>query len=135
MKPKVARENPSSRTHPRSKRARTAAVNRENAEHYRWGHDCDAWHLVRDEHLSVIEEMMPTGAAEVRHRHERAQQFFYVLSGEILLEIEGELTLVHAGSGIRILPGTRHLVRNPSSTAARFLVISQPPSRGDRILD
>jgi mannose-6-phosphate isomerase-like protein (cupin superfamily) len=110
-------------------------VRRENAEHYRWGNDCDAWHLVRDEHLSVIEEMMPTGAAEVRHHHERAQQFFYVLSGELLLEIEGELTLVHAGSGIRILPGTRHLVRNPSSTAARFLVISQPPSRGDRIND
>lgn len=26
----------------------------------------------------------------------------------------------------------RHQVRNPSSTPARFLVISQPPSHGDR---
>jgi mannose-6-phosphate isomerase-like protein (cupin superfamily) len=109
------------------------AVSRENAQHYRWGVDCDGWHLVRDQNLSVIEEFMPPGAAEIRHHHEHAQQFFYVLSGEVLMEANGETTLVRAGSGIRILPGTRHQVRNPSSSAVRFLVISQPPSHGDRI--
>lgn len=108
-------------------------VSRENAEHYRWGDDCDGWHLVKDPELSVIEELIPPGAAEVRHHHERAQQFFYVLSGEILMEIEGEMTLISAGCGIRILPGTKHQVRNPSSSAVRFLVVSQPPSHGDRI--
>jgi mannose-6-phosphate isomerase-like protein (cupin superfamily) len=130
MKRKTAKSSASHAHH-----AHSSAVNRENAEHYRWGDDCDGWHLVKDGHLSVIEEMMPTGAAEVRHHHQRAQQFFYVLVGEILMEIEGELTLVQAGSGIRILPGMRHQVRNPSSSAARFLVISQPPSHGDRIND
>ncbi|MGO9087572.1 MAG: cupin domain-containing protein [Candidatus Sulfotelmatobacter sp.] len=109
------------------------AVNRGHAEHYRWGNDCDGWHLVKDEQLSVIEELMPPGAAEIRHHHQRAQQFFYILSGEVLMEVEGQTTLVAAGSGIRVLPGTRHQIRNPSSGAARFLVISQPPSRGDRI--
>ncbi|SRR5581483_7942652 len=112
--------------------ARSPLVSRENAEHYRWGVDCDAWHLVRDKNLAVIEELMPPGAAEVRHYHQHAQQFFYVLEGEILMEVEGENTLVQAGHGIRIMPGTRHQVRNPSSGAVRFLVISQPPSRGDR---
>jgi len=107
-------------------------VSRGNAEHYRWGNDCDGWHLVKDADLSVIEEFMPPGAAEVRHHHQRAQQFFYVLTGEILMEVEGHTTLVPAGSGIRVLPGTRHQIRNPSSSAARFLVISQPPSHGDR---
>jgi len=108
-------------------------VSRENAEHYRWGVDCDGWHLVRDKNLSVIEEFMPPGAAEVRHHHEHAQQFFYILSGEVLMEANGEKMLVAAGSGIRILPGVRHQIRNPSSEAVRFLVISQPPSHGDRI--
>ncbi|HKH97762.1 MAG TPA: cupin domain-containing protein [Candidatus Sulfotelmatobacter sp.] len=107
-------------------------MSRGNAEHYRWGNDCDGWHLVKDADLSVIEEFMPPGAAEVRHHHQRAQQFFYVLTGEILMEVEGHTTLVPAGSGIRVLPGTRHQIRNPSSSAARFLVISQPPSHGDR---
>lgn len=110
-----------------------ATVSRENAEHYRWGVDCDGWHLVRDKNLSVIEEFMPPGSAEVRHYHPRAQQFFYILDGEVLMEVNGENHLVSAGSGVRIPPGTHHQIRNPSSTAVRFLVISQPSSRGDRV--
>jgi mannose-6-phosphate isomerase-like protein (cupin superfamily) len=109
------------------------AVSRENAEHYRWGVDCDAWYLMKDAQLSVIEEFMPPGAAEIRHHHERAQQFFYILTGEVLMEINGENTLIQAGSGVRIPPGTRHQIRNPSSGPVRFLVISHPPSHGDRI--
>jgi mannose-6-phosphate isomerase-like protein (cupin superfamily) len=112
-----------------------AAVSRENAEHYRWGVDCDAWYLVNDELLSVIEEFMPPGAAEIRHHHTKAQQFFYIVSGEVLMEVEGETMLLGAGSGIRVLPGKRHQIRNPSSTPVRFLVISQPRSHGDRVDD
>ncbi len=111
------------------------SVSRENAEHYRWGKDCDAWYLVNDEQLSVIEEFMPPGAAEIRHHHQKAQQFFYILSGEVLMEVEGETTLLRAGSGIRVLPGKHHQIRNPSSGAVRFLVISHPRSHGDRIDD
>jgi mannose-6-phosphate isomerase-like protein (cupin superfamily) len=118
-----------------SNAAPPAAVSRSNAEHYRWGNDCDGWYLVKDEHLSVIEECLPPGAAEIRHHHQRAQQFFYILSGEVLMEVEGQTMLVPAGSGIRILPGTRHQIRNPSSGPVHFLVISEPPSHGDRVND
>jgi len=107
-------------------------VSRENAEHYRWGVDCDAWYLVNDEQLSVIEEFMPPGAAEIRHHHQKAQQFFYILSGEVIMEVEGETTLLRAGSGIRVLPGKHHQIRNPSSGPVRFLVVSHPRSHGDR---
>lgn len=107
-------------------------VSRENAEHYRWGNDCDAWYLVNDEQLSVIEEFMPPGAAEIRHHHQKAQQFFYIVSGEVLMEVEGETMLLAAGSGIRVMPGKRHQIRNPSSGPVRFLVVSHPRSHGDR---
>jgi len=107
-------------------------VSRENAEHYRWGNDCDAWYLVNDEQLSVIEEFMPPGAAEIRHHHQKAQQFFYILTGEVMMEVEGETTLLPAGSGIRVMPGKRHQIRNPSSGPVRFLVVSHPRSHGDR---
>jgi quercetin dioxygenase-like cupin family protein len=70
------------------------SVSRENAEHYRWGNDCDGWHLVKDENLSVIEEFIPSGACEARHYHQRAQQFFYILSGEVMMEVEGQTTLL-----------------------------------------
>ena len=118
-----------------SKAIRPVTVSRDNAEHYRWGHECDAWYLVKDKTLGVIEECMPPGSSEIRHYHQHAQQFFYILSGEVLMEVEGETILVRAGSGIRIPPGARHQVRNPSSSAVRFLVISQPTSRNDRIND
>jgi mannose-6-phosphate isomerase-like protein (cupin superfamily) len=108
-------------------------VSRENAEHYRWGTNCDAWFMMKDKHLTVIEEFMPPGAAEIRHYHEKAQQFFYILAGEVMMEVEGQTMLIHAGGGIHVLPGSRHQIRNPSSSPARFLVISQPPSRGDRV--
>ena len=108
-------------------------VSRENAEHYRWGTDCDAWYLVNDEQLSVIEEVMPPGAAEIRHYHEKGPAVLLTsLTGEVLMEVEGETTLVGAGSGIRILPGKRHQIRNPSSSPVRLLVISHPKSHGDR---
>ncbi len=112
--------------------AQPGAVSRENAEHYRWGVDCDGWHLVKDKHLSVIEEFMPPGSAEIRHYHQHAQQFFYILTGEVLMEVDGQNTLIPAGSGIRIPPGMRYQIRNPSSGPVRFLVISQPPSHADR---
>ena len=113
--------------------AQPGPVSRGNAEHYRWGNDCDAWYLVNDEQFTVIEELMPPGAAEIRHHHQNAQQFFYILTGEVLMEVEGQTMLLSAGSGIRVLAGKRHQIRNPSSGPVRFLVISHPRSHGDRI--
>jgi mannose-6-phosphate isomerase-like protein (cupin superfamily) len=104
-----------------------------SAEHYEWGNHCDGWHLVKDPALSVIEECMPPATAEVRHYHHKAQQFFYILSGEAVMEVEGQSTKLAAGEGIHILPGCPHQIRNPSSTPVRFLVISHPPSHGDRV--
>ena len=129
----MARKPRSASSHRDSgKSGAVATVSRETAEHYRWGADCDAWYLVNDEQLSVIEEFMPPGAAEIRHHHEKAQQFFYILTGEVLMEVEGETTLLSAGTGIRILPGKRHQIRNPSSSPVRLLVVSHPRSHGDR---
>ena len=118
----------------RSIEARPGAVSRVNAEHYRWGHDCDAWHLVKDPQFTVIEELIPPGAAEVRHYHKKAQQFFYILSGQAVIEVEGEDIVLGQGEGLHIPPGVPHRFRNASAEAVEFLVISQPPSHGDRII-
>jgi len=108
-------------------------VSRENAPHYVWGNSCDGWHLLRDADLSVIEELVPAGASEVCHFHSKSQQFFFILSGQATMEIGGESILLTDGQGLAIPPGTRHQFRNHSDQPVRFLVISQPPSHGDRI--
>jgi mannose-6-phosphate isomerase-like protein (cupin superfamily) len=109
-------------------------VSRATAEHYNWGDQCDGWHLVKDEQFSVIEEQMPPGACEVLHYHGRAQQFFFVLSGEAVMEVEGCGIRLTACEGLHILPGVPHQLRNESKEPVHFLVISQPPSHGDRIV-
>src|SRR5882724_5811229 len=78
---------------------------RDNAEHYCWGDGCDGWHLLQSETLSVIEEQMPHGAS-VR---------------------------LSAREGLHISPGAQHRITNMSSETLEFLVISEPPSHGDRI--
>jgi mannose-6-phosphate isomerase-like protein (cupin superfamily) len=102
------------------------------ADHYVWGEICDGWHLVRSENLSVIEECMPPGTAEQRHWHEHARQFFYVLEGERTMQFDDRTIVVKPRRGIEIAPCLPHQARNCSDAAARFLVISQPPSHGDR---
>jgi mannose-6-phosphate isomerase-like protein (cupin superfamily) len=104
----------------------------ENGEHYLWGGVCDGWHLVRSENLSVIEEVMPPGSAEQRHFHQQARQFFYVLEGELQMELDGRLLVLAARQGVEIAPRQAHRAKNGSEANVRFLVISQPPSHGDR---
>jgi mannose-6-phosphate isomerase-like protein (cupin superfamily) len=79
-------------------------VEKAAGRHYTWGDGCDGWHLVRTTTLSVIEERMPPGTSEVRHYHRRADQFFYVLQGVL------------------------------SASDVAFLVVSNPPSHGDRLI-
>ncbi|HEU4630651.1 MAG TPA: cupin domain-containing protein [Gemmatimonadaceae bacterium] len=105
-----------------------------SAEHYTWGAGCDGWHLVRTGELSVIQERMPPGAEEVRHSHTRARQFFYVLAGRLVLELEGTSHELTAGTGLEVPPGAAHQARNRSAEPVEFLVVSQPPSHGDRVV-
>ena len=68
-------------------------IRRENAPHYVWGDNCDSWHLLPESNLSVIEERMPPGASEVRHFHTNARQFFYIFSGQAVMESNQERIL------------------------------------------
>jgi len=101
-------------------------------QHYGWGEGCEGWHLVRAQNLSVIEERMPPGTREVRHWHARARQFFYVLSGTLTLEVEGVVHELAARTGMELPQGTAHQALNESTADVEFLVISEPPSHGDR---
>jgi quercetin dioxygenase-like cupin family protein len=108
-------------------------TSRSSADHYRWGAHCDGWHLVRADNLSVIEERMPPGSREARHRHTAAWQFFYVLSGVLTMEVDGRRHRLVARSGIEIAPGVPHQAINEGDADVELLVVSTPPSHGDRI--
>lgn len=108
-------------------------ISKDNAEHYTWGGDCDGWHLVKAAGLSVIHERMPAGRSEMRHHHARARQFFFVLSGALTLSLPNHEETLGQGQGLEIEPGLVHQAKNAGPGPVEFLVISQPPTRGDRI--
>jgi mannose-6-phosphate isomerase-like protein (cupin superfamily) len=115
----------------------TPIVSRQTASRYKWGgpheDNCDGWHLVRTPDLSIIEEFMPPGTSELRHHHVRSRQFFYVLQGELTLEVEQHSFILQAGEGLEVSPGQAHQAYNRSENPVRILVTSQPPSHGDRV--
>ena len=107
-------------------------VSIDNARHYLWGDACDGWHLLELDALSVIRERVPSGASETPHRHAHARQFFYVLDGLAVIELDGTRHILGAGQGLHIPPGAAHRFSNESSADVHFLVVSSPKSHGDR---
>ncbi|GGY47512.1 hypothetical protein GCM10011297_20390 [Bacterioplanes sanyensis] len=107
---------------------------RKTAEHYHWGDGCDGWHLVKSPNLSVIQERLPAGKAEVRHYHQKAEQFFFVLEGEATLEVNGEAITLTPQQGVHVPAGVAHQMKNLSQEDVVFLVTSTPPSHGDRVV-
>ena len=103
------------------------------SEHYIWGANCDGWHLAKSDALSVIQERVPPGSSEVRHLHNKAEQFFYILSGIATIEVEGEVHTLQPNQGLHVPAGTAHTLSNQHEQDVEFLVISTPPSHGDRV--
>ncbi len=108
-------------------------VSIENVERYRWGETCDGWHLLKRDDMSVIQERVPAGGAEVMHYHERARQFFYILEGEGRMIFDDHEVILEKGRGLEISPMTKHQFVNKSQTDVHFLVVSVPSTHGDRV--
>lgn len=103
-----------------------------SGEHYHWGSASEGWHLLDRADLSVIRERSPAGDRERRHYHSKARQFFYILEGRAVLEVDGTRVELGPGQGLEIPPGTRHQFMNESDADVTFLVISSPRAHGDR---
>jgi mannose-6-phosphate isomerase-like protein (cupin superfamily) len=108
-------------------------ISTQTAEHYTWGQSCDGWHLARSHELSVIQERMPPNTSEAAHYHARSRQFFYVLAGTLSIQINGQTHVLLAHHGLEIPPHVSHRAFNDTDTDTSFLVISVPPTQGDRI--
>jgi len=98
------------------------------------GGTCLTWELLSGKDLAVFHELMPPGTAEVRHFHQNARQFFFVLKGELTIEALGGEYSLHQHEGLEIPPGEIHHVRNVSASTTEFLAIAHPITFGDRVL-
>src|SRR5437667_11157376 len=78
--------------------------------------------------FSLWEDLVPPGTGAPPHTHEREDEAFYVLSGEIQIEFEGEPAPRRVGSG-GFFYGARHKrpgYRNVRDQTARLLDLCTP---------
>ena len=83
--------------------------------------------------FSLWEAVFPPGAGAPPHTHTREDEAFYVLSGELLIEIDGEAHRVGPGGFFFGARNRRHAVRNDGDQPARVLILSAPSVGLDRM--
>jgi quercetin dioxygenase-like cupin family protein len=85
--------------------------------------------------FSVWESIVPPGAGVPAHTHTREDEVFYVLSGEVLIEVEGAADPLRLGpGGFLFAPRNRwHVYRNIGTATAHLLVFVVPGTGLERM--
>lgn len=68
----------------------------------------------------------PKGYCEV-HTHETAENIYYILQGEGIVELNGEKHLVDPGMVVFVPPGVPHGIKNTGFEDLIFIVAASPP--------
>jgi mannose-6-phosphate isomerase-like protein (cupin superfamily) len=76
---------------------------------------------------------VPSGCAEIRHYHNKSEQFFYIFSGVATIEVDGKIHQVSPSKGLHITAGQPHRLSNQHNEDLVFIIVSTPPSHGDRV--
>jgi uncharacterized cupin superfamily protein len=78
-------------------------------------------------------ELEPGAWSSQRHWHTQAEEFVYVLEGEVMLVTEGSEEILRAGDCAAFLPGDAdgHHLQNRSGAVARVLEIGSANVPGD----
>jgi mannose-6-phosphate isomerase-like protein (cupin superfamily) len=85
--------------------------------------------------FSLWEAVVPPGHGAPPHKHGREHESFYVLSGELMVEVEGHPAPYRVGAGGFFFGacGHRHTFRNVGDQPARALIMSTPSVGLDRM--
>ncbi|WP_411846915.1 cupin domain-containing protein [Roseibacillus persicicus] len=78
---------------------------------------------------SLAEATVPAGGATDRHYHKLSEEFYFLLEGKALMEIDGEESEVVPGDAILIPAGAWHQITGIEET--RFLCCCAPPYQHD----
>ena len=74
---------------------------------------------------SLAEATVPAGGATDRHYHRLSEEFYFLLEGKALMEIDGEECEVVPGDAVLIPAGAWHQITGIEET--RFLCCCAPP--------
>lgn len=74
---------------------------------------------------SLAEATVPASCATQRHHHKLSEEFYFILEGTGVMEIDGARREVKAGDAILIPPGAWHQIN--ANAELRFLCCCAPP--------
>ncbi len=75
---------------------------------------------------ALWEALVPPGGGPPPHVHNREEEGFYVLEGEITFTVNGEKVVATAGTFANMPVGTPHSFRNESDQPAKMLISVAP---------
>jgi quercetin dioxygenase-like cupin family protein len=76
--------------------------------------------------VAIFQHAVPPMGGPPVHRHSREDEWFYVLDGQITVEVDGERMVLPAGGSAFAPRGTTHAFQNFSNTQAEILVMVIP---------
>ena len=82
------------------------------------------------EKQSLAEATLPAGGATERHYHKLSEEFYFVMEGTAVMEIDGEEKDVSPGDGILIPAGAWHQI-TAKADGLRILCCCAPPYSHD----
>jgi mannose-6-phosphate isomerase-like protein (cupin superfamily) len=83
--------------------------------------------------FSIWEAIVPPGHGAPPHTHAREDEAFYVLSGELTIELEGEPVRAGPGTFFFGRRGRQHAIRNATNEDVRALILCTPGAGLDRM--
>ena len=76
--------------------------------------------------LSCMFHTVPPMTGPPLHQHQREDELFYVIEGEVTFEVDGKRTLAKAGTTLFAPRLTKHAFQNFSQSPARLLIMLVP---------
>jgi quercetin dioxygenase-like cupin family protein len=76
--------------------------------------------------FALIEALVPPGSGPPPHIHQREDEAFYILEGELLFHVDGHDIAAGTGSWITLARGSLHHFKNLGDQPARMLIVVTP---------
>jgi mannose-6-phosphate isomerase-like protein (cupin superfamily) len=116
-------------------------VNREQAKIINTPHGSEIRPLIdratsNIELCSLAEEILPPGAAVIRHHHLQTEEIYYILNGEGEMTVGEETRNVRTGDAVFIPQAKTHTLKNTGAEPIRLLLVCGPAySVEDHLID
>lgn len=76
----------------------------------------------------------PDSLSDSLHYHKKAQEYYIVIAGTGLLEVEGHMVELQENTVVMVEPGEKHRIIAATSDILDVLVIATPKIDGDKVM-